>query len=93
MSGGAQVVKIDRVYLLARTPDAHMEQPTAVDAKTLKAALEERGLETEGQKAVLVGRLLEALQKLFAQDFLSNLAKRFVRIEEKLNWGIIWGPY
>ena len=30
---------------------------------TLKAALDERGLETTGQKAELVGRLLEALQK------------------------------
>ena len=30
---------------------------------TLKAALDERGLETTGQKAVLVERLLEALKK------------------------------
>jgi hypothetical protein len=30
---------------------------------TLKAALEERGLDTSGQKPVLVSRLLEALKK------------------------------
>ena len=35
-----QVVRISRVYLLARTKDEHEKEPDALDARAVKAALE-----------------------------------------------------